>query len=357
MSRGVESVTVVTDTYSMNTTQKSTTTVLDNIVSFMERFIAFADDDHKTVLAAYVLHTHCFDSAVATPYIYVTSAEKQSGKSTTLEVMQALVHNPMKAGSITGAAMYQAIETSRPTVMFDEVDTIFSGAANEGLRGMLNEGYKRGGNIMRYAPGKDEPQSYSVFGPKLLAGIDNGAMPDTIRDRCITIRLKRAKRDGSQPIERFIQSRIQADIDALKDEINVWVQANQDKVAAHIPADIPEISARAFEISEPLLQVASRVRGWSPKVKAAVIRLLGDQEVALSIGAQALTSAREYFTENADAKVIMSAELADRLSISPKKLGVVLKPYGITPGTKRVGSDTAKGYDKGAFVDAWERYL
>lgn len=328
--------------------------ILDKIVAFMERFVAFANEDHPTVLAAWVLHTHCFDGAIATPYIYVTSAGPQSGKTTLKDVLGSIVYNPMPADSFSGAAMFKAIEAARPTIMFDEIDTVFHGAANEELRRVLNSGYKAGGKIYRMQPGQDEPTGYDTFGPKLMAGIDNGAMPATVADRSIKVVLKRA----DARVERFIPRRVQEDIDTLKDEIALWVQAHADKVAANLPKDIDEISARAFEISEPLLQVASQVRGWTPRLRAALTRLLQEEAAPLGLNAQALLKAREIMGEEGDR--VLSAELAEAMNISTKRLGVLLAPYGIKPRTVRTGvgpKDTAKGYHRAEFVAAWEKYL
>lgn len=337
----------------MNNTP-NTTTVLDNIAAFIERFVAFADEDHAAILATYVLHTHCFDSAEATPYLYITSAGPQSGKSTLLDVMTELVHNPMKAGSITGAAMFKAIESARPTILFDEVDTIFTGAANEALRGILNDGYKRSGAVYRSVPGQDEPQRFSTFGPKMLAGIDNGAMPRTIADRSITIVLKRME---GRSIERFVSRRLHDDIAAIKEEIALWVAAHADEVAANEPKDIETIPPRKFEIAEPLLQIASQVKGWTPKMRTIIGRVCADEIAPLGINAQCLVAAKELTEDNPEWAFIFSDEIAEKVAVSTTRLGRLLAPYGIKSTTVRRDGAIRKGYRVSDFAAAWEKML
>ena len=65
-----------------------------------------------------------------------------------------------------------------------------------------------------------EVKDYSVFCPKVLAGI--GELPDTIADRCIPIRLERKKK--SQETERF-RGRDAAQItEPLRLALHHWAQ-------------------------------------------------------------------------------------------------------------------------------------
>jgi len=43
--------------------------------------------------------------------------------------------------------------------------------------------------------------------------------------------------------------------------------------------------------------------------------------------------------------------------MTPAGIARLLKPFGISPETIRVGEDTAKGYRLSAFEDAFARYL
>jgi 5S rRNA maturation endonuclease (ribonuclease M5) len=68
--------------------------LLDDISAYIRRFVSLSESQVR-VAAVWVVHTHTFDAADSTPYLAITSAEKQSGKTRLLEVLQTLVANPL----------------------------------------------------------------------------------------------------------------------------------------------------------------------------------------------------------------------------------------------------------------------
>ena len=58
-----------------------------------------------TAAALWIAHTHAFDAADATPYLSITSVEKESGKTRTLEVLDELVARPWLTGRVTAAVL------------------------------------------------------------------------------------------------------------------------------------------------------------------------------------------------------------------------------------------------------------
>jgi hypothetical protein len=76
----------------------------------------------RTTLALYTLHTWAAEHADTTPYLYVKSPQRQSGKTRLLEVLELVCREPVRASSVTEAAIFQAIEAWRPTLLIDEVD-------------------------------------------------------------------------------------------------------------------------------------------------------------------------------------------------------------------------------------------
>ena len=73
--------------------------VLDQIVEFVRRFVVLSDVQADAI-ALWVAHTHAVDAADATPYIAITSAEKRSGKTRLLEVLELLVREPLPTANI-----------------------------------------------------------------------------------------------------------------------------------------------------------------------------------------------------------------------------------------------------------------
>lgn len=148
---------------------------LDSVQGFIRRFIVM-DDAQAIAVALWVFHTHVLDAADYTPYIYVTSAERESGKSRLKEAVELLVLNPIPTSNVSPAALFRLArpEDGPPaTFLVDEVDEIFSPKSERSeLRGLLNAGFHRGDHAIRMVgEGKNQfPQRFPVFCAKLLAG-------------------------------------------------------------------------------------------------------------------------------------------------------------------------------------------
>lgn len=348
-------------------TQTTDTTVLDDIKTYISRYVQMGDNELH-VVALWVLHTWCFGANVGatpltTPYLYIHSAERRSGKTRLLEVIETIIRNPLRAADVTSPVLFRAIESFSPTILLDEVDAIWSGAKNEELRGVLNAGYKRGGFVYRIE--KFEPKQFNVFGPKALAGIDNAMLPDTVRDRCMPIHMHRQAVGTS---EAFYAYDIEEASEALLARIDEWVTAHWPKLAAaQRPAPIEGIGDRAWEISMPLVMLA---HGFGAKVvtqtRKAIAALLTKVEV-LSPGEQLLADIREMFDgPDAYKGLLSTASIIAKLNEdgtgnsgwSGKLLANRLKPYGVTGGgTIRINTVACRGYRRKDFEAAWATYL
>ena len=75
-----------------------------------------------TAVALWVVHTHAFQAAECTPYLSINSAEKQSGKTRLLEVLELLVARPWLTGRVTAAALIRKVARDTPTLLLDETD-------------------------------------------------------------------------------------------------------------------------------------------------------------------------------------------------------------------------------------------
>ena len=117
---------------------------LDDVVAFLRRYVVMTPAQADAT-ALFVAHTHAIEAADATPYLAVTSAEKRSGKTRLIEVLELLVRSPIQTMNISDAALFRAIDQLSPTLLFDEVDAIFKARDREDLRAMLNAGHRRGG--------------------------------------------------------------------------------------------------------------------------------------------------------------------------------------------------------------------
>jgi len=345
--------------------------VLNSIKAFIRRFVSLSESQAQ-VVAVWVVHTHVIEAAHATPYLAITSAEKQSGKSTILEVLELLVAKPWSTGRVTAAVLIRKIDAERPTLLLDESDAAFGGEKEyaEALRGLLNTGHKPSGKAS-CCVGQGANISYkdfSTFCAKAIAGI--GRLPDTIADRAIPIRLKRAKRGECI---KFRSHKVEPEATSLRGTIEAWCQVILPQLHDAEPNLPDELTARQQDSAEPLLAIADLAGGdWPHALRSALSELCTKAQTSDgSIGVQLLADIRQIFDARGIDR-ISSTELAAALCeietspwsewskgkpLSAGKLARLLVPFDVAPHNVRVGSAVLRGYETDDFQDAWSRYL
>jgi hypothetical protein len=121
------------------------------VEAFFNRFIVFSNRSQSPVIALWVLHAWAKDAFDYTPYLHIHSPEKRCGKTLVLDLLGLLVPEPWPVVGPSEAVLFRAIDANEPTLLLDEVDTIFKerDEKSEGLRGILNAGFKRNGSVPR----------------------------------------------------------------------------------------------------------------------------------------------------------------------------------------------------------------
>jgi hypothetical protein len=117
---------------------------LHNVGSFIRRFVSLSESQ-LIAITLWVAHTHAIDAAETTPYLNISSAEKQCGKTRLLEVLRLLVLKPWFTGSVSRAVLVRKMDAQKPTLLLDESDAAFKGDREyaEALRAVLNSGHSR----------------------------------------------------------------------------------------------------------------------------------------------------------------------------------------------------------------------
>lgn len=342
---------------------KQTPSILDEIRSYLERFIVFSDADHSLITALWILHTRTFMESFprapwVTPYLYIYSETPGAGKSTFLRILRTLVYNPEIAGDITSAAMFTLIggdEEGKPTLLIDEVDTVFngSGAGNEALRRTLNTGYEASGYAVR-KQGR-EAIKYSTFCPKVLAGINSlsSDLPETVKTRSIPVKLVKG-----HPSEIYYSFMAGPEAEALSEKLDSWIRSNGEEIISYMPKPIESMEPRAFEISFPLLQIAHAL-GVETEARAALIRFLAPEPPKDNPEVAMLRRIREAFDSTGHDK-LFTAEIVEALGEgwNGKLLGSRLRQIGVGESTNlTMRGRKSRGYKRSDFSEVWSRYL
>jgi hypothetical protein len=118
------------------------------VYDFLGRFVAYPSERAHVAHVLWIAHAHCMDAWESTPRLAALSPEPASGKTRLLEISALLVPNPVEAINVTPAYLFRKVggEDGLPTILFDEIDTVFGPKAkeNEEIRALLNAGHRRG---------------------------------------------------------------------------------------------------------------------------------------------------------------------------------------------------------------------
>ena len=117
---------------------------------FLMRYVIYPNEHMRHAHTLWIAHTHFMELWDSTPRIYFKSAEPSSGKTRALEVSEHLVLRGFIALNMSPAYLIRKLgdkAENRPTLLVDEVDTIFGPKAkeHEDIRGVINAGHRRGG--------------------------------------------------------------------------------------------------------------------------------------------------------------------------------------------------------------------
>lgn len=350
--------------------------VLDAIAKRHRTYVALPDDA-ADVCALWEAHSHCFEAFDITPRLCVTSPEKGCGKTTLLDLIALFVPRPLSTENLTAAVLFRLIEGRKPTVLADEYDSWLRD--NEELRGLFNAGHRRGGKALRCEGDNHEVRAFGVYGPAVLCGI--GALPGTLRDRSIVIRLERAKPNEIRT--RFESRRTEYERELCR-KLARWCADNRPQLEACDPKMPDRAFNRLADNWRPLFAIAEIAGGdWTARAAAAFDKLtLREDSEALGLGVMLLADIQQIFAgawpspsdgeKTSRIERIFSRGLAELLSemkdrpwpeaqrgkpISERWIARSLAAFEIHSKTLRIGDERAKGYEAADFEEAFERYL
>ena len=339
----------------------------------VQRYV-FMSTNLATAVALWIIFSWLHEFLTHSPLLYVTSAERDSGKSTLLGVLNFLVRRALQSVDISGPALFRSIAKWQPTLIVDEADDAL--ADNPDLRSVINSGWTRGQGVVRCHQDTHEPELFSTFAPKIVA-MKGRNLPDTTLSRSITITMK--PRRASDPKEHA------ADFDHLDNETFARLRSqlmrfaadNAEAIAKATPEIPPGFHNRRRANWATLLAIAEACGGeWKTAAWAAAMAIEAVADTFdPSIGVELLRAIKAAFAARATDR-IKSADLLNELvadatapwvtynkgkQISERQVAGLLKPYGIKPRTIRLddGTDkgtTAKGYLLAWFTDVFARY-
>ena len=361
--------------------------ILDQVHGALCYYVIFPSPEAADAVVLWIAATHaqgCWQHATR---LHLTSPVKRCGKSRLLDITCATCYRPLIAVNISPAALVRSIGDDPPTLLLDEIDTVFgkkSSENHEDLRGILNAGHQRNRPYVRCVGvgASQHVQEFPSFAMAALAGI--GSLPDTIEDRSIIIRLRRRA-----PGERVAPFRIRKDVPALNalgERLGGWVRAHASVLADAEP--LMPVEDRAADSWESLVAIADLAGGeWPTRARRAAIVLTAEAERAdasATMGLRLLTDLRQVFTMRDSGGTVITdgydrPQYHDALftewilgalckmpeapwssyygrNISPRDLASLLEAFGVESKNVRIAGQVRKGYARDDLFDAWQRY-
>src|SRR5215472_8919501 len=319
--------------------------------------------DLAFVVALWVGQSWIHQHGTYSPILGVTSAERDSGKSTLMGVVGFLVRRSLLSVGISAAALYRSIEKWNPTFVVDEADDAF--VDNPDLRQVINSGWTRGQGVMRCDPDTNEPRRFSTFCPKAIA-LKGRKMPDTMLSRTIFIEMKRRLR--SENVNHFRHTD-DVGFARMRSQLARWAEDHGEILGAALP-DQPEGFINRTASNWQLMFAIADSLGEGERARAVAQRIAGATDMA-SAGVALLQDINTMF-EASTLDYLTSKTIIERLTADPEKpwaewsrgkpitekgVAALLHEYRIFSRTVGPQDARAKGYRKADFEDAWQRYL
>ncbi|MGW0462512.1 DUF3631 domain-containing protein [Streptomyces tendae] len=354
--------------------------LLNEVEAFHRRFNVFPQEAAYVAVVLWDAHAHLLDCFESTPRLAFLSPEPGSGKSRALEIVETLVPNPMAAVDASAAALFRAVagvDGKRPTILFDEIDTIFGPKAgeNEQLRGFINAGHRRNRPMFRcVGDGANQTvQAFHSYAAVAVAGL--GSLPDTIRDRSVNIRMRRRARN--EKIEPYRTRIHEKEGFALRDRLAKWAEQISERVMDVWPAMPDGVTDRPADVWEPLLAIADAAGGeWPDRAREACVALVTASKAndKGSLGVRLLTDLRDHVMVGIDR--LPTVAILDRLNalddapwadlhgkpLDNRRLSRMLAEYmtadnePIASRNIKTAGSVLKGYYAADLSDAWARY-
>jgi Protein of unknown function (DUF3631) len=317
-------------------------------------------EDAPEVLALWVIFTHTIGSFDVAPRLALVSPVPGCGKTTVLELLSLLVHDPLTTSNATSATIYRTLLNGSSTFLIDEADTFMD--AQEALTGILNSGHKRAmAFVSRCVKRKDTfvAVRFPTFCAMAIARI--GELPRTLESRSILNRMQRAA-----PDETLVRIKSQ-DCDALKrlrERIEKWAAKGWAGLKDCDPVLPKGMANRQADNWRPLLAIADVAgNGWPDVARLASTKL--DQQSTTSPPERLIGEIKRVFDSNPGKPRFPSADLCNAVNAvsmadwkwTPQSLASALKPFGISPRAMRVDGKSVRGYEQTQFEEVWKRYL
>jgi putative DNA primase/helicase len=350
----------------------TTVMVLEELIARINRHIK-ATPEQILCIALWIMMAWAHEIAAHySLYLVATSPDIGMGKTTLLvDVLARLVPKPYVCGANpTEASIFRAADRDKPTMLFDNVDTLFRRKPE--VTELFLNGWTRGIGVPRSEKigGTWMTVRYDPFCPKACS-LTGTNMPPALLGRCLLIELWPLKPGETVDKVNPHDEALKAEFVVLSRKLLRWSQDNSDALKLAMPLFPAGFVSRPADNARLLLAIAELAGdGWAGKARSAVDRLLREQQepgwLKLLVG-----ELWDVFIEKGDEN-IASKQLLTRLTEDPtsvwneysrdrpvteRQVAALIRKVHIRP--RLIGKKRVSGYYRQDFLDrqVFEHFL
>jgi len=351
--------------------------LLDEVATTLRRFVVMRQEAGDAC-ALWLVYSHTFDSFDTSPILAIQSPTPRCAKTTLLRLLAGMARRPYSAVGFTEATVFRLIERWTPTLLIDEADRTKD---RDALIEVIDAGLERSGSVPRCVGEDYEVRAFSVWAPKVMAGIDK--LTATVQDRAIVIDLQRATKAEKAIVARYRARSLRPVLTDIARRATRWTIDHEDKlVELGQREDVPLFDALDDRAAEqlwlPLLSVADAVGGdWPERARRAALTLSGgrDEEVDEESDAVLLIQDLAAIYEAEAVEFISTTWLLEALKkmeerpwksyggrkdgLDANKLGALLRKFKVHSRQRRLGTapNAFRGYLRSELENVFLRYV
>lgn len=329
-------------------------------------FGANGDADCATL---WIIGSYLMETWRLWPRLLITSPTKACGKSTLLEVIDAMAHRGLIVSNASAAVIFRAIEAWKPTLLLDEADTWMK--QNEELAGILNSGHtRRTAHVMRVQEvnGEHLPTLFSTWCPMAIAGI--GSQRDTLMSRSVIISLRRKL--PSESVKR-LPFDLRGQLLHTRRQLARWATDNAVTLGSMEIEPPPCGNDRLQDNFTPLWRIAEILgEAWPERIAAAyAVQAMADDDDAEPAGIMMLRDIAELFATSRADRIATSEIVSDLITmeerpwaewrngkaLSAQSVAKQMKPFGIKPRVLKLNGTATRVYQRTEVDAAAARYV
>jgi Protein of unknown function (DUF3631) len=271
--------------------------ILDGILTQTKRYIIAPDTTLATAVLwaafTHIVHHNLARVQVA-PRLAIQAKTWGSGKTSLLEILSNLVHNPRPASSMTASTLLRSVEVNQPTILLDESQRILRRDRNDELVALCNASHRRKfAFVERSVPlpdGSWKVERFNIWCTMAMAGI--GELLPEQQDRSIVIRLDKVL---AKDVREQLEDGTSAELEGLHRKLEIWARRLQSLGRPPRPDCLAHQPGRVFDNWRPLIAIADLAGGQWPRLVQLAIAATLSVEHRLSMVERLLISIKKIF--------------------------------------------------------------